>query len=106
MRLPHVLFQPMAADDVATAVAEAALNAPLNGTVEIAGTFNSFHLDELVGKVLAYDKDTFAESDGGSGGAILRYQSDNQMLRPGPNPRLGSIKFDWWLTHVPPPPKK
>jgi len=46
----------MAADDVATAVADAALAPPLNGTVEIAGP-EPFYIDELVGKVLAYDKD-------------------------------------------------
>ena len=39
------LFQPMAAEDVATAVAEAALAEPANGTVEIAGP-DTFHLDE------------------------------------------------------------
>jgi hypothetical protein len=27
----------------------------------------------------------------------------DQSLVPGPNPHLGSTKFDWWLTHVPPP---
>jgi uncharacterized protein YbjT (DUF2867 family) len=37
VRLPHSLFQPMVAEDVATAVADAALAAPVNGTVEIAG---------------------------------------------------------------------
>jgi hypothetical protein len=29
-----------------------------------------------------------------------------RALVPGPNPRLGSTRFDWWLTHVPPPPKR
>ena len=37
VRLPPVLFQPIAADDVAAIVAEAALAAPRNGVVEIAG---------------------------------------------------------------------
>src|SRR6516225_470595 len=37
VRLPPVLFQPIAADDVATVVAEVALAAPRNGIVEIAG---------------------------------------------------------------------
>ena len=27
---------------------------------------------------------------------------NDQSLVPGPNPHLGSIRFDWWLTHVPP----
>jgi uncharacterized protein YbjT (DUF2867 family) len=37
VRLPPVLFQPIAADDVAAYVADAALAAPRNGIVEIAG---------------------------------------------------------------------
>jgi len=28
-----------------------------------------------------------------------------RTLVPDPNARLGSTRFDWWLTHVPPPPK-
>ena len=100
VRLPHTLFQPMAAEDVATAVVEAALAAPLNGTVETAGP-DLFPLNELIGKVLAYDKDprkVVMDPD------ALYYgiKVDDQSLRPGPNPRLGRTKFDWWLTHVPP----
>src|ERR1700747_711603 len=37
VRLPHVLFQPMAADDVASAVGKVAMGAPVNGTVEVGG---------------------------------------------------------------------
>jgi len=37
VRLPPCLFQPIAADDVAANVADAALGAPRNGIVEIAG---------------------------------------------------------------------
>ena len=47
VRLPPVLIQPMAADDVASAVAKVAVSAPLNGTVEIAGP-ERFRLDELI----------------------------------------------------------
>ena len=46
----------MAAEDVATAVAEAAVAEPVNGTIEIAGP-DAFPIDEIVGKVLEYDKD-------------------------------------------------
>src|SRR5215471_11206832 len=46
VRLPPILFQPIAADDVATVVAAVALAAPRNGIVEIAGPerapFNEF----------------------------------------------------------------
>ena len=37
VRLPPVLFQPMAADDVASALAGIAMRSPVNGTVEIGG---------------------------------------------------------------------
>src|SRR6266568_2267249 len=49
VRLPPVLFQPMAADDVASAVARIAVGPPVNGTVEIAGP-EQIRVDELVRK--------------------------------------------------------
>jgi len=45
VRLPPALFQPMAADDVASAMARIATNSPVNGTVEIGP--EQFRLDEL-----------------------------------------------------------
>ncbi len=51
VRLPPVQFQPIAADEVASAVADAALAEPANGTIEIAGP-DRFTLDEAVRKVL------------------------------------------------------
>jgi uncharacterized protein YbjT (DUF2867 family) len=101
VRLSHSLFQPMAAEDVATAVAEAALAEPVNGTVEIAGP-DRFHIDEIVDKVLKYDKNprkVVMDPEALYFGAKL----SDQSLVPGSNPHLGSIKFDWWLTHVPAP---
>src|ERR1700740_1751098 len=41
VRLPHALFRPIAADDVATAVARAAVGRPINGVMEIAGPGHS-----------------------------------------------------------------
>jgi uncharacterized protein YbjT (DUF2867 family) len=104
VRLSHSLFQPMAAEDVATAVAEAAVAEPVNGTIEIAGP-DAFHIDEIVGKVLEYDKDprkVVVDPEALYFGVKL----SDQSLIPGPNARCGSTEFDWWLTHVPPPPKK
>jgi uncharacterized protein YbjT (DUF2867 family) len=101
VRLPPVLFQPMAAADVATAVADAALADPVNDTIEIAGP-DTFTLDEPVRKVLEYDNDTrkvIADPQAPYFGVKV---SENTLV-PGPNPRLGSTRFDWWLTHVPPP---
>jgi uncharacterized protein YbjT (DUF2867 family) len=51
VRLPPALVQPMAADDVASALARAAVGPPLNGIVEIAGP-DQFRLDELIREVL------------------------------------------------------
>jgi uncharacterized protein YbjT (DUF2867 family) len=101
VRLSHSLFQPMAAEDVATAVAEVALTAPVNGTVEIAGP-ETFRIDEIVGKVLEYDKSRWkvlSDPDALYFGLKL----SDQSLVPGSVAHLGSTKFDWWLTHVPPP---
>jgi uncharacterized protein YbjT (DUF2867 family) len=104
VHLSHALFQPIAAEDVATAVTEATLAEPVNGTIEIAGP-DAFHMDEIVGRVLAYDHDprkVVADPDALYFGAKL----SDQSLVPGPNPRIGSTKFDWWLTHVAPPPRR
>ena len=76
----------------------------VNGTIEIAGP-DAFHIDEIVGKVLEYDKDrrkVVVDPEALYFGVKL----NDQSLVPGPNARRGSTKFDWWLTHVPPPLKK
>jgi uncharacterized protein YbjT (DUF2867 family) len=104
VRLSHALFQPIAADDVAAAVAGAALAQPVNGTIEIAGP-DAFHMDEIIARVLEYDHDprkVIADPEALYFGAKL----SDQSLVPDRNPRLGSIKFAWWLTHVPPPPPR
>src|SRR5436309_103008 len=52
VHLPPVLFQPMAADDVASGVAKVAVGQPVNGIVEIGGP-EQFRIDELVRRRLA-----------------------------------------------------
>jgi uncharacterized protein YbjT (DUF2867 family) len=102
VRLPPVQFQPMAADDVATAVAEAALAEPANDIIEVGGP-ETFTLDEPVRKALEYDNDprkVIADPKASYYGIKV----SEKALVPGPNARLGSTKFDWWLTHVPAPP--
>jgi uncharacterized protein YbjT (DUF2867 family) len=51
VRVAPVLIQPMAADDVATAVARIAVGPPLNRIVEVAGP-EQFRLDTLVTRAL------------------------------------------------------
>lgn len=102
VRLPHATFQPMAADDVATAVASAALAPPANDMIEIAGP-DVFHMDEVVARVLAHDKDpraVVADPDA----LYFEVRPDDATLMPGREARLGQTGFDWWLVNVPPPP--
>ena len=51
VRLAHVRVQPVAADDVAAAIAHLAFSPPANGTLEIAGP-DQFPLDELARQLL------------------------------------------------------
>jgi uncharacterized protein YbjT (DUF2867 family) len=95
VRLPSVLIQPMAADDVAAAVARVALGAPLNGTVEVAGP-EQFRFDQLVGQGLAARNDprtVVADSHARYFGAKLGERS----LIPAGDARLGEIHFRDWL---------
>jgi len=104
VRLPHALFRPMAARDVASAVAEAALAPPVNGLIEVTGP-ESFHVDELVARVLEYDEDphrVIADPEARYFGLRI----DDTSLMPGPDARIGSTGFDWWLVNVPPPPPR
>jgi len=102
--LPPVLFQPIAADDVASAVADAAVSKPVNGMIEFAGP-DTFTLDEPVRRVLEHDHDT-RRVVADPKAPYFGIKVTEKALVPGPNPHLGATKFDWWLTHVPAPVKR
>ena len=94
--LPPVLFQPMSADDVATAVGRVAVEPPLNGTIEIGGP-EQFRVDELVRRRLASLKDpreVVTDPNALYSGAKL----SEKTLVPGSNARLGQTRFETWLT--------
>jgi uncharacterized protein YbjT (DUF2867 family) len=95
VRIPPVLFQPMAADDVATAVTRVAVGVPLNGIVEVAGP-EVFRFDELVQRVLTAHDDrrtVVADPQATYYGALLAERS----LIPGDGARLGDITLGEWL---------
>src|SRR5215468_9443823 len=95
VHLPPVLFQPMAADDVATAVARITAGQPLNGIVEIAGP-EQFRLDELVRRRLASlndPREVIADPKALYSGAKI----SERTLVPGNNARLGDMRFETWL---------
>jgi uncharacterized protein YbjT (DUF2867 family) len=56
VRVPDALIQPIAADDVASAVARAAVSQPLGGTVDIGGP-EKISFEELARRVLARQGD-------------------------------------------------
>jgi uncharacterized protein YbjT (DUF2867 family) len=96
VHLPHALFQPMSADDVATAVGRIAVGAPVNGIVETGGP-EQFRIDELVRRRLAALKDSrevIADPNARYSGAKL----GEKTLVPGNNARLGETRFETWLT--------
>ena len=100
VRLPPVLFQPMAADDVAKAVGRIAVGAPVNGIVEVAGP-QQFRFDELIRQGLRARNDpreVVADPHARYFGAELGERS----LIPAGEARLGDIRFEEWL-HQPVP---
>lgn len=101
VRLPPVLFQPMAAEDVASAIVDAALAEPAKDTIEIAGP-ETFTLDEAVRQVLAHDRDPRAVI-ADPAAPYFGVKVSEKTLVPAAGAHLGSTKLDWWLAHVPPP---
>jgi len=95
VRIPPVLVQPEAAEDVAAALAVAAAGAPVNGTVELAGP-ETFRLDELTRRVLSASGDARKVTADGS----ARYfgaELDDRSLIPGEDARIAPTRFEDWL---------
>ena len=97
IRLSPVLMQPIVSDDVAAAVADAALGQPMNGMIEVAGP-DSIRQDELVREFLSATGDSRKViSDTNAG--YFGIEVNDQSLVPGANPRLGQTHFRDWLSH-------
>ncbi|HEX3233883.1 MAG TPA: SDR family oxidoreductase [Gemmatimonadales bacterium] len=95
VRIPPVLFQPMAATDVANAVCRVAVGAPLNSVVEVGGP-QQFRFDEFIRLGLSArddHRDVVADPHARYFGAEL----SERMLVPDADARLGEIHFDEWL---------
>jgi len=95
VRVPPVVIQPIAADDVARAIATIVTGTPLNGTVEIGGP-EPFYLDGLIQRVIGARDDpreVIADPHARYFGAELNERS----LVPGDEAELGEIRFDDWL---------
>lgn len=95
VRLPSALIQPMAADDVASAVGRIATGSPVNGTVEIGGP-QKFRLDELARQFLAARKDP-REVVADAHARYYGVELSERALLPGEDARLGETRFETWL---------
>jgi uncharacterized protein YbjT (DUF2867 family) len=98
VRLAPVLIQPMAADDVASAVGRVAVGSPVNGVVEVAGPAQ-FRLDELIREGLraVHDpREVITDTHASYFGARL----GERTLIPEADALLGTIRFEDWLTRT------
>jgi uncharacterized protein YbjT (DUF2867 family) len=96
IRLSPALVQPEAADDVVSTLADVAVGAPLNDTVELAGP-EAFRLDELARRVLKASDDrrqVTADVHARYFGAEL----DDRSLTPGDDARIAPTRFEDWLS--------
>ncbi|SEL30137.1 SDR family oxidoreductase [Rhodococcus maanshanensis] len=95
VRLPGAGVQPIAAEEVAAAVGETAVGAPLNGAVEVAGP-EVFGLDQWIRTVLAARHDpreVITDPQARYFGAA----PDRELL-PGAGARLAQTRLSEWLT--------
>jgi uncharacterized protein YbjT (DUF2867 family) len=95
VRLSNASFQPIAADDVAKAVADAALGSPVNETIEIAGP-ERLPLSELVARYLKATNDP-REVVSDPQARYFGARVDDRSLVPGDNEHLGTIRLEDWL---------
>src|SRR5687768_7312199 len=95
VHVPDAPMQPMAADDVAAALADVVVGSPAGGMLEVAGP-ESLSMAAFVGKALAASGDTrsvVADPQARYYGAAL----DDLGLKPrGANPRIGPTRFEAW----------
>lgn len=98
VRLPPVLIQPMAAEDVARAVARVAAGQPVNGRVEVAGP-ERFRLDNLIrGRLSAIGDPRAVVTDPGAGYFGIR--PGERSLLPGDEATLAATRFADWADRV------
>lgn len=98
VRLSTAFVQPIASDDVAIAMADAALGTPVNGIVEVAGP-ERVRLAELAQRYMRKTGDSrTVHADPGARyfGALL----DDDTLVPGSGSRLGKIDFETWFSRT------
>ncbi|MFF7981070.1 SDR family oxidoreductase [Streptomyces sp. NPDC007901] len=95
VRLPDARIQPVVSDDVAAAVARAAVGAPVDGVVEVAGP-EAFSLEEFIRMGLSAQHDPrkiVTDPAATYWGAELQ----DDTLLPGPDAHIAEVGFADWL---------
>jgi uncharacterized protein YbjT (DUF2867 family) len=90
------MMQPIATEDDAAAMADVAVNEPLNGMVELAGP-DPIRMDDLVRQFLFAKRDkrqVITDAGANYFGVVV----NDQSLTPGDHPRLGPTHFADWLS--------
>lgn len=101
VRLPDAGVQPIAAEDVATAVARTAAGEPVNGTVEIAGP-EVLTMDGWIRTSLGFRKDPRAVVTDPDARYFGAHPGTDGLL-PGPDAQLATTRLEDWLPANPPP---
>jgi uncharacterized protein YbjT (DUF2867 family) len=95
VRMPPVLFQPMASDEVAQAVVRTSVGSPLNGGIEIAGP-DRLRMDEFFRNALAASGDS-REVVTDPHARYYGSELDERSLVPDDGAVLGEVKYADWL---------
>ena len=98
VHMPPALIQPMAAEDVASALAKIATNPPVNGTIEIGGP-EQFRLDELARQSLSARKDP-REVISDPQGRYYGIRVSERALVPDQAAHLSQTRFESWLAEA------
>jgi uncharacterized protein YbjT (DUF2867 family) len=100
VRLPPALIQPMAAEDVASALEGIAVGSPVNGIVEIAGP-DRFRLDELIRARLSAAGDPRAVVTDPHA-AYFGITPGERTLLPGHDAHIAATRYRDWLNQPTP----
>jgi len=97
VRMPSAPIQPIVSDDVAAALVDFALEAPVNGIVDLAGP-ERLGLDELVRRFLTGTKDTRqVVTDDTARYYGVQIDDKDHSLVPHGKARIASTRFEDWI---------
>ena len=95
VRVPPVLVQPIACDDVASMLCDVSVGAPLNSTIEVAGP-EQFRADELARRRLMARHDP-REVVSDPRARFFGAEVDDRSLLPGADAHVAATRFEDWL---------